>query len=152
MNFGYADDTLYVHCAPEGRKIDIIKRNNTVCFQMDVDLHLKEGERACDWSLGYRSVIGWGSAQILDTPADLREGLRIIMSQYSDRDYEFPESDLKGIAVIKIVIDRLTGKQAWSTDLSAGSRKKATDTDTTPVIAGDVLYAASFDKGPVAVR
>ena len=112
VNFGYADEALYIHCAPEGRKIDIIKRNNTVCFQMDVDLHLKEGERACDWSLGYRSVVGWGSAHVLDTPADLREGLRIIMRQYSERNYEFSESDLTGVAVIKIVISRLTGKKS----------------------------------------
>ncbi|MBU4495147.1 MAG: pyridoxamine 5'-phosphate oxidase family protein, partial [Acidobacteria bacterium] len=109
---GYTDNALYIHCAPAGRKIGIIKRNNTVCFQMDVDLHLREGERACDWTFGYRSVVGWGPAQILDTPADLREGLRIIMSQYSDRDYEFPVSDLKGVAVIKIVISRLTGKKS----------------------------------------
>ncbi|NOZ02353.1 MAG: PQQ-binding-like beta-propeller repeat protein [Deltaproteobacteria bacterium] len=49
-------------------------------------------------------------------------------------------------------VDLLTGKPAWSMDLSMGSRKKATDTDTTPVIDGDVLYAASFVKGPVALR
>ena len=51
-----------------------------------------------------------------------------------------------------IAVDRLAGKQVWSMDLSLGSRKKSTDVDSTPVIDGDVLYAASFVEGPVALR
>lgn len=51
-----------------------------------------------------------------------------------------------------IALDRNTGKPVWSMDLSLGSRKKSTDVDSTPVIDGDVLYAASFVEGPVALR
>ena len=32
MNFGYKDKALYLHSATEGRKIEIIKKNNKVCF------------------------------------------------------------------------------------------------------------------------
>ena len=112
VNFGYADNALYIHCAPEGRKIDIIKQNSTVCFQMDTNLRLKEGERACDWSLDFRSVVGWGTAQILDDSAEIKEGLRVLMKQYSDGDFEFREEDLKGVAVIRIAITRMSGKKS----------------------------------------
>ena len=37
MDFGYKDNCLYFHCAREGKKIDIIKRNNSACFEMDID-------------------------------------------------------------------------------------------------------------------
>ena len=30
MNYGYKDNALYFHCAPEGKKLDLIKRNNNV--------------------------------------------------------------------------------------------------------------------------
>ena len=51
-----------------------------------------------------------------------------------------------------VALDRKTGKPAWSMDLSMDSRKKSTDMDATPVIDGDVVYAASFVDGPVALR
>ncbi len=38
MNFGYSGGEkkrLYFHCATEGRKIDMIRKNSYVCFQMD---------------------------------------------------------------------------------------------------------------------
>jgi len=49
-------------------------------------------------------------------------------------------------------LEKTTGRTEWLVDLSKGSRGKATDMDATPVVDGDVLYASSFTKGPVAVR
>ena len=37
LSFGYADKTLYLHGAKEGKKLDIIRQNNRVCFEVDVD-------------------------------------------------------------------------------------------------------------------
>ncbi|MDK2979333.1 MAG: uncharacterized protein PWP52_2047, partial [Bacteroidales bacterium] len=37
MNFGYEDQTIWLHCAKEGKKIDILKRNNKVCLEFDTD-------------------------------------------------------------------------------------------------------------------
>ena len=36
--FGYQDKTLYFHSALEGKKIDIIKHNQNVCFEFDLVL------------------------------------------------------------------------------------------------------------------
>ncbi len=38
--FGYKDNNLYFHSAGEGKKLDIIKKNNNVCFEFDIDLEL----------------------------------------------------------------------------------------------------------------
>ena len=34
MNFGYKDNSLYLHSASEGEKIDILKSNNNICFHV----------------------------------------------------------------------------------------------------------------------
>ncbi|MDT8367556.1 MAG: pyridoxamine 5'-phosphate oxidase family protein, partial [bacterium] len=58
----------------------------------------------------YRSVIGTGKAHILTDPAEKDEGLKILMAQYSERDYELSHSDLERVAVIRVEIESLTGK------------------------------------------
>lgn len=40
MNYGYRDNCLYLHSAKEGRKIDIIRENPNVCFEVDTDIEL----------------------------------------------------------------------------------------------------------------
>ncbi len=35
--FGYQDRCLYFHSAIEGKKISMIKSNNNVCFEVDID-------------------------------------------------------------------------------------------------------------------
>ena len=36
MSFGLGERDLYVHCAAEGRLLDIIRRNDRVCVEMDL--------------------------------------------------------------------------------------------------------------------
>ena len=40
MNFGYTSNPvqrLFFHCANEGRKLEMIRKNNYVCFEIDID-------------------------------------------------------------------------------------------------------------------
>jgi nitroimidazol reductase NimA-like FMN-containing flavoprotein (pyridoxamine 5'-phosphate oxidase superfamily) len=112
MNFGYHDGVLYFHSAPSGRKIDIIRRNASVCFEMDVDCEVVEGAAPCDWTTRYRSVVGFGTAAIIEDPAEKRFGLAVIVEQYADRRFEVPEETARRTAVIKVTIDRMTGKRS----------------------------------------
>ena len=54
--FGYKDNRLYFHSAKEGRKIEILKRNNEVCFEFDDNLEVKAGKAACDWGMNFQEV------------------------------------------------------------------------------------------------
>jgi len=112
LNFGYADNCLYFHSAPEGKKIEIIKQNSSVCFEVDVDVELVEGGKACDWTVRYRSAIGFGKAFLVDDPKEKRRALGIIVGHYSDRSYEYGDEAVNKVAVIKVEIDGLTGKQS----------------------------------------
>ena len=110
--FGYDGEALYFHCAPEGRKMDILRRNNRVCFEFDIPEGMREAEQGCRWGIKYRSVIGFGTAEMVDDKEGKRRALEIVMAQYSDKEYTFPDDVVTKTAVIKIVIARVTGKQA----------------------------------------
>ncbi|HKL01839.1 MAG TPA: pyridoxamine 5'-phosphate oxidase family protein [Desulfotignum sp.] len=111
MNYGYQDSALYFHSAPEGRKIDLIRANPLVCFEVDELVKMNKAANACDWGASFKSVIGTGTARILDTPEEKKAGLDIIMAQYSDRSFNYPDGKLAKTAVIKVTIEEMTGKQ-----------------------------------------
>ena len=110
--FGYDGDALYFHCAKEGRKLDIIRRNNRVCFEFDIVTGVLEADEACGWGIGYRSVIGVGTAHVVEGVDDIRTGLEILMAQYSDRGYSIPDDAVSGVCVVRIDIESVSGKQA----------------------------------------
>ncbi|MDO5835787.1 MAG: pyridoxamine 5'-phosphate oxidase family protein [Methanobacterium sp.] len=112
MNFGFVDKTLYLHSATSGRKIEIIAKNNNVCFQMDIKTQLVTAENPCNWGMRYLSVIGSGQAQLINDQQDKMEALDIIMSKYSEKSFEYSPEALDSIMVIKVEIEEITGKKS----------------------------------------
>lgn len=112
MNFGYRDGCLYFHCAKEGRKLEVLKRNPRVCFEMEADVRLMEGDAACKWSTSYESVIGWGTAEIVMDEKAVREGLEVLMSHYTEGPFDFDPRSLSLTALIEVRIERMTGKRS----------------------------------------
>ena len=113
LNFGYLDNVLYFHSAKVGKKVEILKLNSNVCFEFDVDHELRKAGSACDWGMKYRSVIGFGTVSLIECHAEKIEALAIIMKQYSDsQHFEFAEAAVNKTSVFRIVIEKMTGKQA----------------------------------------
>jgi nitroimidazol reductase NimA-like FMN-containing flavoprotein (pyridoxamine 5'-phosphate oxidase superfamily) len=110
--FGYKDNALYFHSAREGKKLDIIRKNHNVCFEFDIDHEMMESEKACEWGIRYRSVIGFGKASIIDDLDAKRAALDIIMAHYSEGSHSYPDSALNKTIIIRIDIESLTGKQS----------------------------------------
>jgi nitroimidazol reductase NimA-like FMN-containing flavoprotein (pyridoxamine 5'-phosphate oxidase superfamily) len=110
--FGYHDNVLYFHGSLKGQKIDLIRKNPNVCFEFDLITETIESENACDWSMKYQSVIGFGKAVFIESSDEKRKALSIIMGQYSDRLFLFPENILKATAVIKVEVESMTGKHS----------------------------------------
>ena len=110
--FGYKDNALYFHCAKEGKKLDIIRKNNNVCFEVDTDYQVIKAEQACKFTMRYKSVIGFGKAMVIEDAEAKRRGLDIIMQQFSKGPFEYPEEDLKKTAAIKVEIESMTGKKS----------------------------------------
>ena len=113
VNFGYKDNKLYIHSAPEGQKIDFIKKNNRVCFEMELDHEIIKDKVACNWTTKYRSVIGHGTILIVHEKSQKIEGLDIIMSKYGGPDKNtYADAILKKMILLVIEIDTLTAKQS----------------------------------------
>lgn len=116
MNFGYLKgdpSCLYFHCANEGRKLDMIRKNNYVCFSMDIDHKLVKGEKACDFTMHYRSITGYGYIYIIDDETEKKKGLDVIMSHYSNQPFfEYRAGTLSRTLILKLDISELRGKKS----------------------------------------
>jgi len=110
--FGRKGNSLFVHSAKEGRKLDAIAVNPRVCFEADVELELDRKETPCAWGMKYRSVIGWGSASVLADNAENAKALDVIMAHYGGGPCEYPSAQLDKLVVIKIEIEAITGKRS----------------------------------------
>jgi nitroimidazol reductase NimA-like FMN-containing flavoprotein (pyridoxamine 5'-phosphate oxidase superfamily) len=112
LSFGYKNDALYFHSAPDGRKIDTIRENPHVCFEVDIDQELVPGETPCEWTVQYRSVIGWGKARLVESAEEKRAALDVILDHYSGEPREYGREDVEKVAVIEVEIESMTGKQS----------------------------------------
>jgi nitroimidazol reductase NimA-like FMN-containing flavoprotein (pyridoxamine 5'-phosphate oxidase superfamily) len=115
MNFGYTGGEkpcLHFHCAPEGRKLEMIRKNNYVCFEMDCDHNIFTGEKGCDWGMNYNSVVGYGNIFIVQDQIEKKAGLTHIMNHYGGSgDYSFDEKVLDRTMVLRLEICEMTGKR-----------------------------------------
>ena len=109
--FGYKDNNLYFHTALEGKKLDILRKNNNVCFEIDIDHELIKGEKACDCSMKYRSVIGFGKAELIEDIELKRKALHIIMQNYLEGFFKYPEEAIQNTVIIRVEIESMTGKK-----------------------------------------
>jgi nitroimidazol reductase NimA-like FMN-containing flavoprotein (pyridoxamine 5'-phosphate oxidase superfamily) len=113
MNFGFRGNVIYLHSAREGRKIDILSRNDLVCFEVDTDLEIVTGEAACSWGAKYYSVIGNGKASIVTEPGEKRFALDAIMEKYSGKpEWDYGPAALDRVTVIRIDLTDISGKKS----------------------------------------
>jgi len=112
LNYGYHDGALFFHSATEGRKIELIREDREVAFTVALDLGLIKGETACDWSVRFQSVVGYGKISLLENPAEKRQGLDLFMAHYCDADFSYPDKMIRATAVFKLVISEMSVKQS----------------------------------------
>ncbi len=109
--YGYDGKCLYIHSSRRGKKLEILRKNRRVCFQISADVEIVENKVPCRWYAKYRSVIGWGDASLIEDAEEKREALmRITERYYRDPFPEFSIEELERLVIIKIRIDRITGK------------------------------------------
>jgi uncharacterized protein len=113
MNYGYRENCLYFHCATEGKKLDLLQRNNDVCFEIETDVQIvRSTESVCKWGTKYRSVIGTGKAFIVDEWEKKAIAMNLIIQHYGAEPRTFSEPEVENLIVIEIYIAEMTGKKA----------------------------------------
>lgn len=118
FNYGYASNTIYIHCAGEGKKIDILRKNPQVCFEMELKAKIIGNDKACKWATAYRSIVGYGKVEIIDDFVQKQKGLEILMAHNGAPDLkDFEPKQIDAVLILKIKIDSLTGKQSGNWEM-----------------------------------
>lgn len=115
MNYGYEMDedgglTLYLHGAPKGRKIDVMRANPKVSFEMECDVVQFGGEMACQHGTAYSSIMGRGTAEIIEDVEQKKEKLTVFMKTQVGKEYAFDDRMISIVSVIKIHVSDYTAK------------------------------------------
>ena len=110
--FDYDGESLFFHCGAEGRKIDILKKNNRVCFEFDHTEGVEKGGRACSWGMTYQSVIGTGAAEFLADQQEKQKVLARLFTKYSGETMPVPIENVQKTTVIQVTIEEITGKHS----------------------------------------
>lgn len=115
LSFGYCSGQpaiIYFHCAKEGKKLDIIRKNPAAFFFFDTNRELVRGEKACDWGMKFQSVAGSGTISFVTDRQEKKMALDSIMEHYSgttSHEYDISESDRT--EVLKLTVAQMTGKR-----------------------------------------
>jgi hypothetical protein len=103
VSYGYDQGRIFFHSAKQGKKVDFIKRNSRVCFEVD---EWEKGSANVDES--FASVICYGTATLREDIEARREFFRVLRGQEpSDEQLGRMESYI-GI----IQIEDMTGRRS----------------------------------------
>lgn len=111
--FEHAGDgvTFWCHGARQGRKIDVLSANPQVFVELECDVEdVSGGDVACGYGSLYASIMGDGTARLVEDPAEKVHGLKVLMRTQTGRDFEIPEARAEAVAVIRIDVPAITAK------------------------------------------
>ncbi len=109
LNYCVLDDSLYVHCAVEGRKVENLERSPSVSFCVVGDTEIMPEK----FGTKYESVIVAGRAEEVfgaDKEAALEGLLRKYSSDFFDGGLDYIQTLGEKTRVYRVEIDHLTGK------------------------------------------
>lgn len=114
MNYGYLLEneklTLYLHGARRGRKLDVLRANPKVFFEMECDVQPFTNEVACKYGMAYSSLMGKGRAVIVEDVAEKQKSLAVLMHTQAGKEFTFTEKLADVVGVIRIDVESYTAK------------------------------------------
>jgi len=124
LNFAYHEGRIYFHCAREGEKLDDIRRDSRVCFEVDLPVAYVKGtpDNPCRATCLYRSVIVRGRAVIAEEQGERRAALDALMRKYQSEGGYGPylEEKLDLTCIVRVEVEGLSGKE----DLGKGELRE----------------------------
>ena len=115
MNYGYTLEDgkliIYLHGARRGRKIDVLRENPKVFFEMCCDITPFEGEVACKYGISYASIMGRGVATLVEDVEEKKKALSILMKTQVNKDFDFEDKLTTVVSIIRIDTLEFTAKK-----------------------------------------
>ena len=119
LSYAYSYDQVsgalafYLHCAEEGRKITLMKKNNRICFEIDEVIGIKKGEASCDYGMHYTSIIGVGKLYKIpeDDLGEKKRALDLIMKHHgASGNLKYSPEIVRRTTVLKLEVESFTAK------------------------------------------
>ena len=114
MNYGYTYEndklTIWLHCARQGRKLDVMRVNPKVFFEMEYGITPFEGEVACKYGITYSSLMGRGTAEIIEDVETKKLALSALMKTQTGKDFQFEDRMAEVVGVVRIDVIEFTAK------------------------------------------
>jgi len=113
MNFGYADNEIILHSAPEGKHLQLLALNNRVCitFCAEKKLVYQHPDVACSYSMLSKSVLCKGSVSFIEDLTEKEQALNVLMKNYAaDRPFKYSKPALMNVKVWRVSVDEITCK------------------------------------------
>lgn len=114
MNFGYAlegDRLLFaLHSARAGKKLELLRANPRVAFELDVENGLDEAAHPCNYGFFYECILGRGTVRFAQTHAEKEELLGLIMKHQAGRTCSFTETETATVEVFALEVETFSAK------------------------------------------
>ena len=114
LNYGYTMEdgklVIYLHGAQRGKKLDMIRSNPRVFFEMDCDRVPFDGVMPCQYGMVYSSIMGRGLAHIVEDVEEKKKAMAILMKTQTGKDFTFEDRLVSMVAVIRIDVAEYPAK------------------------------------------
>lgn len=114
LNFGYCQENgktvLYFHCAMQGKKLDLIRRDNRASFEMDCSTELVPRDNEGECTMAYESVIGRGRIEFVEKEEKIN-ALEVLMRHYHKGGFTINKAVAEHTCCFKLIVDEMTGKR-----------------------------------------
>ena len=113
LNFALEDDSVILHSAPTGRMWETLKTNNKVSINWTLgeDLAWQNEKVGCSYRVKSKSVLVEGEVEFIDDFDEKERCMKLLMAQYSNRDFKFSAPAIKNVGVLKVHIKNITAKE-----------------------------------------
>ena len=134
VNYVYHDGSIYFHCARAGEKLDNLKRDSRVCFEVDIPLayldldYYGDSPESCGVTQFYHCVIIRGRAEIVRDIDEKTEVLTALVASHEPDGRKFQEitSETKAVTLCEVVavrIESISGKRELAQNKSDEERR-----------------------------
>ena len=113
MNFALDGDFIIMHSAPKGRMWDTIKANPNVSvnWTLGEELAWQDAKVGCSYRVKSKSVLVEGYVEFIDDFDEKERCMKMLMSQYSHREFKFSAPAIRNVGVFKVHIKKITAKE-----------------------------------------
>lgn len=124
MSFAISGDTVILHSGKTGRMAETLQKNSRVCINWTYgdDLAWQDIRVGCSYRFKSVSVIIEGNVEFIDSYAEKEQCLKLLMGQYSERQFKFNFPAVNNVGIMKVHIDQISAREFGASSLLPSRR------------------------------